>query len=475
MNALVECLEPLSEQQLNTVLYVGTPGADFIESCAALHPRRLVVACPDAEAAADLRRETAAQPWIDVRHELVAPDGGTASWRRFNVRVLNSLLQPARVREIYPRLAEVEVLPTPSIELGALVARELGAGERADHLLVLDLPGSEDVLLAGAAPGALAAVRWIALRGVDPTLYTGAAAPQAAVARLRALHFRPLRSETRADPLWPAWLLEFDAISLAAQQRAQACEALERTLAQVRADAEAHAKRAADLALARDDGAQKLDAATQARARIQTELEALRARSDQRAAELAGQLEAVARERDALARSAQEQAEQLRTRQAAIDEGKQAQAAAQRRFDEAQAAAQQRSDEAQARVTELQARVAELQSRVAALAKANEEQARILAEREKLAAASTQAKATAERLAETREAAVATLTREKGTLAAARDEQARLANERQRRVVQLEADLADLTGRQGLLQEELIKAEAQIELIADLVWREGKA
>lgn len=55
------------------------------------------------------------------------------------------------------------------------------------------------------------------------------------------------------------------------------------------------------------------------------------------------------------------------------------------------------------------------------------------------------------------------------TLTSARDEQARLAAERQRRVVQLEEELADLTARQDMLREELIKAEAHVELISDVM------
>lgn len=55
----------------------------------------------------------------------------------------------------------------------------------------------------------------------------------------------------------------------------------------------------------------------------------------------------------------------------------------------------------------------------------------------------------------------------------ARDEYAKQASERQKRIVQLEADLADLSARHGLLQEELIKSEAHVELIADLLLRES--
>jgi chromosome segregation ATPase len=61
---------------------------------------------------------------------------------------------------------------------------------------------------------------------------------------------------------------------------------------------------------------------------------------------------------------------------------------------------------------------------------------------------------------------------EMAVVAAARNEQAKAAAEARQRIGALEAELADLRARHALLQEELIKGEAQIELIADLVLRD---
>lgn len=55
----------------------------------------------------------------------------------------------------------------------------------------------------------------------------------------------------------------------------------------------------------------------------------------------------------------------------------------------------------------------------------------------------------------------------------ARDEYAKQAHERQKRIGQLDAELAELTARHALLQEELIKSEAHVELIADVLLRES--
>lgn len=80
--------------------------------------------------------------------------------------------------------------------------------------------------------------------------------------------------------------------------------------------------------------------------------------------------------------------------------------------------------------------------------------------------AASPARVQAEKLAQDRQTLVEQLTK-------ARDEYARQATERQRRISQLDAELNDLTARFGLLQEELIKAEAHVELISDLLLREA--
>lgn len=64
--------------------------------------------------------------------------------------------------------------------------------------------------------------------------------------------------------------------------------------------------------------------------------------------------------------------------------------------------------------------------------------------------------------------------KDKSTLTSARDEQSKLARDAKQRSTQLDAELAEVAARHGLLQEELIKAEAQIEFIADLLLREPR-
>lgn len=81
----------------------------------------------------------------------------------------------------------------------------------------------------------------------------------------------------------------------------------------------------------------------------------------------------------------------------------------------------------------------------------------------------------AERLAAAERAAAASeveLAELKTVNAAERERHALQAAEQQQQALQLEAELAEMSARQRLLQEELVRAEAQTELIADLLLRE---
>lgn len=126
-----------------------------------------------------------------------------------------------------------------------------------------------------------------------------------------------------------------------------------------------------------------------------------------------------------------------------------------------------RFDAAAAAQAVLAERVASLQAQVASLTVERDE-----ADRRATACAQEQqaqlgkARDEQARLAAERAAQVEQLTK-------ARDAYAKQSSERHERIAQLDAEMTDLSARYALLQEELIKAEAHVELISDLLLRES--
>ncbi|WP_036253114.1 hypothetical protein [Methylobacter sp. BBA5.1] len=109
----------------------------------------------------------------------------------------------------------------------------------------------------------------------------------------------------------------------------------------------------------------------------------------------------------------------------------------------------------------------ERQNQIAALIQAKDEQARLADERMQRIEQLTVAKAEAEKQAGERQNQIAALIQ-------AKDDQEKLSADRLQRIKQLETELTDTQARQSILNEEMIKAEAQINLIKELILEESK-
>ena len=206
------------------------------------------------------------------------------------------------------------------------------------------------------------------------------------------------------------------------------------------------------------------DAQTKVAAERQTQIQQLSQVRDEQtklATERQTQLEQAIKAKDDQARLAAERQQQVEQLAKARDE--QAKLTTERQT-QLEQAAKAKSDQAKL--------AAERQQQVEQLTKARDEQAKLATERQTqleqaIKAKDDQARLTAERQQQVEQ------------LAKARDEQAKLATERQqqldemqKRLQQLEGQNAEFSSRQTLLQEEVVRAEAQIDLIKDVLLRE---
>ncbi len=268
-------------------------------------------------------------------------------------------------------------------------------------------------------------------------------------------------------------------------------------------------KEKAELTAARDALAKDKTALTQAR-ELATERQAQLDQLTQEKAELTAARDALTKDKTALTQARDEQAKLATERQAQLDQLTQEKAeltAARDTLANDKTALTQARDEQAKLATERQAQLDQL----------TKEKAELTAARDTLAkdkTALTQARDEQTKLATDRQAQLDQLSKEKAELTAARDalakdktaltqardEQSQLATERKaqldkvtterdqlqkslnenkkalegakQQIQQLEEEASESLHRQQLLHEELIKAEAQIELIKDLLLRE---
>ena len=222
-------------------------------------------------------------------------------------------------------------------------------------------------------------------------------------------------------------------------------------------------------------------------------LQEAKAVAEQSAAQRQEQIDAMARELAELA-NAREQASQYQAEVAAMTLSQQAhQELAQQQRDQGAAerlaqleSAAARSAGADIAAAEHSAQIHAMTQELAELAKARDEQVQLAGDRAQQIEVITQAKSAAESAATECQAQIDALVQEKAQLLATQEAlskdkadlsqqlqtKAKAIDEQVLRIKAAEAENQDLAARQQLMNDELLKAEAQIELIKDLLLRE---
>ena len=448
MSALIDCLDRLTGEPLGTVVHINPSLPEVIERYAALGAQRVVLVGFDPDMLPLLHQGAAGRPGFEVIEAAVAAAPGPAQWLRFNVPTLNGLLEPTGLKQFYPRLQLLERMPVNTVALQALLEQlRITAPSERLNLLVLEAPGLDASMLEGLSDQMLGLFSLVLVRGTREDLYLGGVVAGAATARLQRNHYRSVHESGSAEPLWPVTLLRHDT---AAADRAVLLARLETLQAQ-------------------------LQVVTNERDESQRRAESLQSRTKLREGELQTQLDTLNQAKAAADKTAAErdtQLQQLTQSKAAVDKQLQERQGQLDALGQAKTATEKTATERAAQIEQL--------------TRARDEQAKRATERETQVQQLTQAKATVDKQLQERQGQFDALGQAKVSmdktaaeraaqveqLGKARDEYSRQANERQKRVVQLDAELTDLSARYAMLQEELIKAEAHVELISDLLLRE---
>lgn len=486
------------------VVYVGAGSGAGAARYAEWGVRRALLVDADAELQPRLEAAVSKHPGWSAHIALLAEKAGTADFYVATNRGESGVLPPDQLTAWWPKLKTRERREQETTTLTSLLtATSVKPGE-VNWAIVDCLPALP--VLRGAVEH-LAEWDVVIVRAVlEPAaLFQSGAHRDEIDAFLAEQGFLRAAVEEERHPAigqalyvrqWKA------AVHADRQQLAAACRAQAEVLSQV----EALEKDVAARARERDE-------ATRHCAEYAIQSERLASERDAQAklaADARAELEQAGRERDENTRLASERLQQIedlqrqRDEQAnlAMDRLQQSERLVRERDEQTKAAAERhqkieqllRERDAQAKLVvdrqaeiegllsakaQLEAERIKLKSELesvmkekAQLSAAQAEQSKLAADRKTLLDGLNQTKAQLEQAVQERQKQVDALIKDKGTLQAARDEQAKLAAERLKRATQLETELNDVNARFGLLQEELIKAEGQIELVSDLLLRE---
>ena len=206
MHALDEALARWSPGSVSFVLHIGAGSGAVLPLYAALRPRHTLLVEGDPQHGDALRAAAAEHASADV-HVLVraiSANGGDLTWHRTTLPALDGPLDMQALQAYYPRLRLLERFPLASVPVADLVAQRPRA-DTGPALLVLDVPGQEDALLAALGAQALQDFDACILCGCNGV--PGAPAARVAVQRLQAAGAEMTWSNDPREPLWPLTVL----------------------------------------------------------------------------------------------------------------------------------------------------------------------------------------------------------------------------------------------------------------------------
>jgi hypothetical protein len=393
----------------DTIVVIGTGQSFSLSALRQLQPKRLILVEPHPDQADVLSQQICTGKGEEIRPLAITPqDAPHALLHVFSNPAYNSLCPPHELKRFVPNLRKKASIEVPAVGLNAFL-QDLNLPPEEDNLLIIAAPGQSTALLANVAPHLVQMFTWILLAGNEiPGIYQGEEAMDDLVTRGKHLGF-DLESRD-PDCLYP-----------------QAAALLHRNAKRVRITS---------LELLAAELKDKLRSGEKMLADFQARIQSLEDENEQIAkiarerldtiSNLTKKRDALAAEKDELIKERDNQARTAAQRQNALD-----------------------------RVTKERDVLAEEKTQIA---NERDDHAKIVNERQQ---------------------ALDKLVRERNelqkSLDAEKQARAHLETElqsRQEHIQQLEVRQPEVDQRQQLMQEELVKAEAQIDLIRDLLLRE---
>jgi len=461
MNTLLNHIRQHTPGQLDTVLVIGAGNGSALANWRELGSARLVLAEAHPRQAEELARRIRSDLGEELLAVAITPaDQPTATLQALNNPAYSSLQPPRGLLDCYPNLRTEAPLQTPATSLTSLLEQQ-ALEASGDHLLLLSAPGQAFELLHSAPHDLLQAFRWLQVNTNSEPLYENEREPAALAALLGNAGF-DLAAED-PDALYPQASLLFERNPNAVQTLR-----LEREVATLRNRLTETTQQAATREAELQTQLSEQSAALVEQTRLATERQAQLDQLSKEKAELTAARDALAKDKTALTQARDEQTKLAAERQAQLDQLTKEKAeltSARDALAKDKTALTQARDEQAKLATDRQAQLDQL----------SKDKTEVTAARDALAkdkTALTQARDEQAKLVTERQTQLDKITAERDQVQKSLNENKKALEGAKLQIQQLEEEASESLHRQQLLHEELIKAEAQIELIKDLLLRE---
>ncbi|HRQ56901.1 MAG TPA: hypothetical protein PLN31_05750 [Azoarcus taiwanensis] len=423
--------------QLDVLVHMGAGRCRELDSHLAAKPTKVLLIEADPQLAEALEARTADLPQVQVTCAALAGERRAAQFQRYNLPDVGSLHAASGLLELFPGLRTlqriaVETTPAPEL-IGPL---RLDAAQ--ENLLVVDVPAEElPVLQALQQAEQLHLFRHLHVHCGRESLYERSQPASSVVQWLRDQGFDLIDEDDSNDPDRPRLIMQRNALAL--QNRALSSQLVElrRELEEVAAARDANAK------LVEDNTAQ-IEQLSRSQGEAAGRVEALLKQLKIAQADAANLKAECGRQVEQIKEQADEIAQLTKSRDQAMAHTE----ALKKRLEstelELNKVATERDQHVKHLTDQFASERAQLEHVAAALKEELNQSKKLVEERTKQLSDVTAAKTVAEKLADTL----------------------------QQKVKRLETENAEITARQRMMNEELVKGEAQIELIKDLLLRE---
>lgn len=457
MKNIIKKIEELGCKKLNTVVHLGAGLCLEMEELLRLGAEKIILVECNPDVVEQLRFRVRGLKNVTIIPAAVNSKEGEVPFCVINNPRESSLLRPDRLFECYPNLEVSKELTVSGKTLDQLT-EHIEIDKELENLLLIEVQGAEAAVIGAASKDILKKFTWIAVRSGQKNLYEGASDCRELNQQLEKIGFAPIISckEVETQPFQDVlymrntYLMDINAL----KQRIRILEDDKSRLQQAKNEQQ---NTTADCKARFEKLAQDLEAKVKLVSECESRITKLDSKTEQQAAiikEHQDQIQKVTKERDDSAKLASERLTEIKQISKARDEQF-------KLADDQQTRIQKITQEFDQQAKEL----AEHQSRLNKLTKEKED----LAE-----SRDQQAK-----LADKRQTQIEQLTQERGQQAGkaadARkqfEQSQHTLQEKDKRIAEMEAELAEFAHRQRLLDDEMIKAEAQIDLIKDVLLRE---
>ena len=419
MKSLLQHIREDNSASLNSTIIIGAGNGQQLPDWRSLEAERLLLVEAHPRLAEELSRRLQPEHGEQLLALAITPTPcSEAQLLSFNNPSYSSLKAPTALQTHYPNLRPLETLTVPACNVTHLLS-EQGLDNDEAHLLVIDAPGQALELLQAIPPTTLQALSWLIVGCTAEPLYENDVNAEIISHWLQDMGFDRVQEDPNA--IYPQSRLLLKRNLATVQRQRLNSEVIELRIRLSEQDKSSQ-QRIAEL----QQQVQLHNNATIEQAKLATERQQQLEALEKQKAEVTAARDALAKEKTALTQARDEQAKLATERQQQVEA--------------------------------LEKQKAELTAARDALAK------------EKTAL--TQARDEQAKLATEHKTQLDKVTTEHDQVQKTANERQKALEQAQQRIKTLENEASENLQRQQLLQEELIKAEAQIELIKDLLLRE---